>query len=202
MTREEKFAEACNLSRKSQVDEGEAIAASEPLPQDNSISAGSPQRIHERTPRIRAFLARLRTGSVLTCSADVEDMVQDVMERAVRYWDSFDPQAGTLNTWLMKIAFRTFLDHRASAERRPRAMGEEVATLADPKVDGADSRDEVSYLLSQLSAIEQDIMLRFHSRRESIEEISAAFNMPAGTIKSHLHRARRKLTRHRQESSE
>ena len=56
-----------------------------------------------------------------------------------------------------------------------------------------ETRDLVGHLLRKLSPLEQDIVLRFHHRRETLAEIAQGLNMPVNTVKSHLHRARRKL---------
>lgn len=63
------------------------------------------QRIAEFAPRVRGFLRRLCRGS-----QETEDRLQSVLERAPRYRDSFDPAAGEIEPWLMKIAWiRRFL---------------------------------------------------------------------------------------------
>ena len=147
------------------------------------------QRILDTRPRIRSFLRRL-SG---VCH-DVDDLLQDVMERAIRYQHAFDPAAGSLESWLLKTAFRAFLDHRDRAARQPRRLTVDPSLMCAPEVDVAALRDEVGFVLRQLSPVEQDIVLRFHHRRETIVEIARALRMPEGTVKSHLHRARRKLT--------
>lgn len=161
------------------------------------MSASNPSRIRENqlhkrlldvAPRIRSFLGRL-------CGRanDVDDLLQDVMEKAIRYRHAFDPVAGTLENWLMKTAFRTYLDHRERMARQPGSGGEEVEQARGPEVHTAELRDQLGFALRQLTPVEQDIVLRFHHRRETIAEIGAALDMPLGTVKSHLHRARRKI---------
>lgn len=156
---------------------------------DPSRTRGAPeiaQRIPLLAPRIRAFLRRLCGSAV-----DIDDLLQDVMERALRYRHSYDPENGTLESWLLKTAFRRFLDQREQAGKRPRTNAE--IDCAAPEADIVDLRDEVGHALRQLSPIEQDIVLRFHHRSETIAEIARSLGMPEGTVKSHLHRARRKL---------
>ncbi|MCB9888900.1 MAG: sigma-70 family RNA polymerase sigma factor [Planctomycetes bacterium] len=190
----------CNLSAAPRVGGAETMTASDPLlPTDGSPAAGSPSagqglphRILAAAPRIRKFVRRLGTG----CAADVDDLVQDCLTRAIRYCHSFDPTAGNLESWLMKTAFHTFLDHRQLARRRPHELGDAAEELPAATADLAEVRDEVDFLLGQLTAIEQDVLLRFHRQRQSVAEIAAGLSMPCGTVKSHLHRARRKLALH------
>lgn len=139
----------------------------------------------EMQPRLRAFLRRL-------AGVDVDDAVQETMARAWRSRRSFDPGHGGVEPWLLRIAFRAFLDQR----------GRNGATAAEPgEVAGAEPdpahliavRDHTAALLDRLSAIERDVLLRFHGDGESIERIAEALAMPRGTVKSHLHRARNRL---------
>jgi RNA polymerase sigma-70 factor, ECF subfamily len=180
----QKTAIACNLSESGQVGGDETMSASNP----SRIRDHFPQRILAVTPRIRSFLRRL-CGRV----DDVDDLVQDVMERAIRYRHAFDPAAGSLENWLMKTAFRTYLNHRERTARQPRSGGDAIATAKAPEAHAAELRDQVGFALRQLTPVEQDIVLRFHHRHETIVEIGAALGMPEGTVKSHLHRARRKI---------
>ena len=54
-------------------------------------------------------------------------------------------------------------------------------------------RDTVEELLGRLSPVEREVMVRFHQREQLIVEIARELRTPEGTVKSHLHRARRKL---------
>ena len=168
----------CNLSRPAPVGPGED-------PTDD-LAHALEDRILTHVPRLRAFLRKL-SGS----AQDADDLVQDTLERSLRYRDTFD-EGGSLPGWLMKTAFRCYLDLRKQRRREPGPLGDAnlvVATNPSP----VEARDLVGHLLQRLSPIEQDIVLRFHHRRETLAEISRSLEMPTGTVKSHLHRARRKL---------
>ena len=195
--RRRKSRERCNLRDPGPVGGTETMTASDPTLPSESRVAPLPQRILAATPQIRTFLRRLCGGSVARHHADVDDLLQDVMERALRYQHAFDSKLGSLENWLMKTAFRTYLNHRSKAQRRPQDLGPADAALIDPRPAPAAHRDEIDILLAQLSPIEQDILLRFHRVRESVAEIASALGIPPGTVKSHLHRARHKLARHK-----
>ncbi len=168
----------CNLSRPAPVGLGED-------PSDD-LAHALEDRILTHVPRLRAFLRKL-SGS----AQDTEDLVQDTLERSLRYRDSFDA-GGSLPGWLMKTAFRCYLDLRERRRREPGPLGDAnlvVATFPSP----VEARDLVGHLLQRLTPIEQDILLRFHHRQETLAEISHDLDMPVNTVKSHLHRARRKL---------
>jgi RNA polymerase sigma-70 factor (ECF subfamily) len=78
---------------------------SQPDPVGLSVDALQNQ-IVAHVPRLRAFLRKL-SGS----AQDAEDLLQDTLERSLRYRHSFD-RSGSLPGWLMKTAFRCYLDLR------------------------------------------------------------------------------------------
>ena len=143
------------------------------------------QRLTSALPRLRAHLVRRAPG------AEHEDIAQEVMTRALRYRDSFDPTR-ELWPWLRRMADRVLHDHHSAAQRRPAALeSHEPAAREESPV--LDERDQLQRWLRSLTERERDVLLRFHQREQSIQEIASETGMPTGTIKSHLSRARRRL---------
>jgi RNA polymerase sigma-70 factor (ECF subfamily) len=156
-------------------------------PTDDWARHALEDRILAHAPRLRAFLRKL-SGS----AQDTEDLVQETLTRGLRYQGSFDSE-GSLTGWLMKTAFRCYLDLRERRRREPAQLGDAAELVTATDRSPVEARDLVSHLLRRLSPIEQDIVLRFHHRQETLVEIGAALGMPVNTVKSHLHRARRNL---------
>ncbi len=141
------------------------------------------QRIVDELPGVRGFLRKLSGRAA-------EDLVQDVAERALRYRESFR-EGASLAAWLRGIAFRAFLDFRERERRRPRAVPD-----CEPMVETSGrlaERELVGKLLALLGPLERACIERFHLRGESLAEIATALGLPLPTVKSHLHRGRRKL---------
>lgn len=172
-------ARAAGMPRQAMPASGSSHPAADPFPVDPFTAD-----LLALAPRLRAFLRRLS-------GADVDDLAQETWARAWRSRTSFDSDCGDLAAWLMRIAFRTYLDHRA--KRRPDALGDRDVVGGLPAHVVATQRDEVEVALACLSTIERDIVLRFHRDRVPVAEIAGALRMPEGTVKSHLHRARVKL---------
>ncbi len=164
------------------------------LAMDSSSSPGEPldRRLVGAIPELRSFLRRL--GGRIGGPADVEDLVQEVMARALRSRHSFDEER-ELGPWLRRTALRAYIDQRLSLQRAPRHFDAQDSEPATPTSDELAQRDSVEHLLAELEPIERDALLRFHRDGASIREIGAALSMPEGTIKSILSRARRKLAR-------
>jgi RNA polymerase sigma-70 factor (ECF subfamily) len=143
------------------------------------------ERLRAEAPKLRAFVARLLGKS----DADADDVAQETLSRAWRYRKTFD--AGKeLGPWLRAAALRVFLDHRERSAKAPAAL---EADPVAPARDHVASRDTLAHWLAVLSPVERDVILGFHRMQESVTEIATRLSMPEGTVKSHLHRARRKL---------
>ena len=165
---------------------------------DNSPARGPSGALElglaEALPRLRRHLSgrRRRVPGV-----DPEDLAQEVVTRALRYRGNFDEQLA-LWPWLRRVAERVVHDQREAQSRRASetrdggAMAAEASIGVDP-TRRLGARDELAHLLGQLSPTEREVLVRFHQGGESVRAIAAELGMPEGTVKSHLHRARRRL---------
>ena len=149
------------------------------------------QVLVELQPRLRAFLGTLvgRDGPLPT-----DDLAQETLARAWRSRARFDAARGEVAAWLLRIAFRVFLD---AQERRGPTTALDAAPIPPILEPGpaqrATARDQARALLSHLSTREREVLLRFHRDGQSVRAIAAALGAPIGTVKSDLHRARHRL---------
>lgn len=169
-----------------------------PDPRQDPASGAAPDSdwgerlIGERTG-LTGFLRSLGGG------ADTEDLVQDVMTRALAHRGSYDATR-PLGPWLRRIALRAWLDDRRRRQRHDGGASLDPADPADvagvahgtPSLDG---RDELARWLEALSDVEREALVGFHRDGCTVRELADRIGIPAGTVKSHLHRARRKLAR-------
>lgn len=144
------------------------------------------QRVLRELPSVRAYLRR-----VAGPEGEPEDLLQEVAARALKYSSAFDP-ARELGPWLRAMALRLVIDQR---ERTRRAPGElrHTPEAQERGLELVEHREDLQQRLSRLTAVERDVLVRFHGRGESVRAISIALAMPEGTVKSHLHRARKRL---------
>ncbi|MGB8331915.1 MAG: sigma-70 family RNA polymerase sigma factor [Polyangiales bacterium] len=139
---------------------------------------------------------------------DAEDLVQDTLVRAYRFFDSFE--AGTnFKAWLLRIQMNTFVNRyrRASRERQvfegPMAtpVGEGVMSrasmraLTDPIGDAQRHliAAEIQRAFEELSDDARAMVLLADVEELSYKEIADVVGCPIGTVMSRLHRARRQL---------
>lgn len=131
-----------------------------------------------------------------------EDMVQEAFVRVIRNLDRFDTRF-RFSTWLFTIARRLYVNHMQKL--RPSPDTDAVGEMGDPgdSPGGMSARGEslsnlrqvIDEALTVLSPLQREIILLFHQQSWSITEIGRHLDMPEGTVKSHLHRARRRMQR-------
>ncbi len=140
--------------------------------------------------------------------ADAEDLVQDTLVRAYRFYDRFE--AGTnFKAWLLRIQMNTFVNRyrRNIRERRvfdgPMAtpVGEGVISrasmcgLTDPVGDAQRKLigREIARAFDELSEDARAMVLLADVQELSYKEIAEIVACPIGTVMSRLHRARKQL---------
>jgi len=139
-----------------------------------------------------------------------EDLAQDAFIKVLNHIDRYSPEF-KFSSWLFKIANNVAIDHlrrrridTISIDGSPHAASasEIEASTLDIGSDQENALDEME--AKELgSAIEQAIarlrpeyrsciMLR-HVEGRSYEEIAATLDLPLGTVKTYIHRARHEL---------
>lgn len=150
-------------------------------------------------PRIRGYVAALAARGPGSGPGpgpqDTEDLLQDVAAKALRYRHAHDGER-SLIPWLRRIALHLVLDARRAATRRPLRLEPEAEPVAPAGTAHSERRDQLADLLARLDPLPRELLLRFHRDGESIAQIAAALQLPEGTVKSHLHRARKRLRTH------
>lgn len=129
-----------------------------------------------------------------------EDIVQEAFVRALTNLDRFDDRY-RFSTWLFTIARRLYINSRQKL--KPMYESELVGSIGgdgarpdsgtiDDEVAG-NARDEIQRALLHLPPDQREVVVLFHQFDWSIAQIAGHMGMPEGTVKSHLHRGRRRL---------
>lgn len=139
--------------------------------------------------KIRALLLRLTRGNRTLC----DDLTQETFLRAYRGLGSFEGRA-RFTTWLHRIAYFVYLNHR-NRVRQPAALPEEFElTQAAPEDElspaRADLRRDLGVLVSGLPAGYREVVVMHFVRHVPYRDIAEALDMPLGTVKTQLHRAK------------
>jgi RNA polymerase sigma factor (sigma-70 family) len=122
----------------------------------------------------------------------VDDLVQDTWVRVIRSLTRLkDPSS--FPPWLFTIARRTFADQLRRNYREP-----VLEQLADDSSLGSETEEldgllEARELLGELGPVEREVVVLHHLSGFPLAEIAEIAEVPLGTVKSRLHRARQQL---------
>jgi RNA polymerase sigma-70 factor (ECF subfamily) len=119
-----------------------------------------------------------------------QDATQDVFFKLWRALPSYDGRAA-VSTWLYTIARNTCLTAVRTEAYRRTAGG---ASSREPQVESIGPLDiALKEAIDRLPEVQRTVLTLFYFEDRNIAEVAALLDMPEGTIKSHLHRARRAL---------
>ncbi|MEN0019845.1 MAG: RNA polymerase sigma factor [Planctomycetota bacterium] len=129
-----------------------------------------------------------------------EDIVQEAFVRVLTNLHRFDDRY-RFSTWLFTIARRLYVN--ACQKMKPRYDTSIVdgwgAKPMPPEasIDDGDAmshaRSSLNRVLQELPATQREVIVLFHQLDWPIALIAEHLGMPEGTVKSHLHRGRKKL---------
>lgn len=169
---------------------------------DGSQAAfGTLVRRYER-PIVGLILRMVRDRGV------AEELAQDVFVKAYDRLETYDRRR-KFSSWLFKVAHNATIDHlrRRSLDTVPLETTETddvqlVDVLSGPESEQPEDRalrHEVGQALEAAigelrPAYREVVLLRF-GHGASYEEIAEVTGLPLGTVKTHLHRARKELVR-------
>jgi RNA polymerase sigma-70 factor (ECF subfamily) len=135
---------------------------------------------------------------------DADDLVQETFVRAYNALDTFRQDASFL-TWLYKIASNRSIDLiRARQSKGAASLDEEMDSGREPAAPERESSPEAAAVRGSVSEVVHHqiinlperyrrVVLMRHVADMSIEEIATELQMPTGTVKTHLFRAREML---------
>lgn len=131
---------------------------------------------------------------------EAEDVMQETFVRVIgnlHRWDStrrFEP-------WLMTIAGNRCRTHLAKRKRRVNACSLDYS-VPDDSTELASAKlleEELRLVLEKVRDEYREAFLMFHQREMSYIEIGKELNVPLGTVKTWVHRARQDVVRHLRE---
>ncbi|MEJ7648259.1 MAG: sigma-70 family RNA polymerase sigma factor [Nakamurella sp.] len=144
---------------------------------------------------------RYLAGRVGATHAD--DLAAETFLLAIRRWHTYDPDRGPVIAWLFGIATLTVRSHARDEQRHLRrvqamAAAQVDAPPADETIDRLDAQRRLQRLvpdLLQLDPTDRDILLLMAWAGLAQVQVAEALGLLPVTVRSRLHRARRRLRR-------
>ena len=137
---------------------------------------------------------------------DAKDLVQDTYMRAIRSLDSFE-KGTNAKAWLFKICKNGYINRYRQLLKRPKlvdidevGVGDQIDSGNKPEknefdklIDNSTLGDEVSSAVNSLPLDYRTVIILCDVEGFSYEEISQILDVPIGTVRSRLNRARKLL---------
>jgi RNA polymerase sigma factor (sigma-70 family) len=140
------------------------------------------------------YLAR-RAGHTVA-----EEVLSQTFLIAVEQQHRYDSERGGPRAWLYGIAANLLRHHYRSETRKwqayarfPLGLVEDAADTAASRADATAAQRSLARPIAELSAADRDVLLLYAWADLSYAEIAAALNIPVGTVRSRLNRARSQL---------
>lgn len=169
-----------------------------------AIFADASRRRGERETAFSTLVDRFQRRIFAVChrtlrdASDAEDATQEVFVRLARSADRFRGES-KLSTWLYTVARNVATDRVRFEARRPSTPVADVAEVdvAEPVAEDAFAAREtaltVGDALAQLDETSRTLLLLVAVEGLSYGEAAAAADLPVGTVKSRVSRARVRL---------
>lgn len=141
-------------------------------------------------PHLRRYARALAKDPVLA-----DDLVQDCLERALRKWRLWKPK-GRMRSWLFRMLFRVYLNQKHQIRRKAADITledgpEPVSETAPPSI-GVEIR-ETAQAVDDLPEHQRAAILLVALEDMNYDEAAWILNVPVGTLRSRLSRARETL---------
>ncbi len=146
--------------------------------------------IRRHQSQVRNFLRKLSRDETLA-----DDLAQDCF---LHVWDKIHTYtgSGSFIGWMLKVAYTTFLQSKRKSKRYREVVaqaGHEADRVPRTVQDAPETELDVETLMAALNEQERLIMIFSYACGLSHREISEATELPTGTVKSIIHRAKEKI---------
>ena len=136
---------------------------------------------------LRGFLLALCCGN----KGDADDLAQDALVKAYLSCAGYQDK-GKFRSWLFKIAYNTFLNHKASL-RCTESIDEARTLISNAATDSSFEHQNLYLALRTLPPKERSAITLFYLNGYNIKEIAAITETSEDAVKKQLSRGRDKL---------
>jgi RNA polymerase sigma-70 factor (ECF subfamily) len=131
---------------------------------------------------------------------DAEDLVQEVLIKLFPRTPEM-LELRDLRQWLLRVLYHQFVDFTRQRDRRPRTVFDEQTMEGamdpgagpDQELAQADSVARIAAALAELPQDHRALVTLHMLEGYTLEELTGVFDVPLGTLKSRLHRAKATL---------
>src|SRR4249919_2454535 len=121
-----------------------------------------------------------------------EEAVQETFLRAWRAGERFDPELGSLRTWLFAILRNIVIDLGRARAVRPRVAEGGVEPAVEP-VDEALLGWQIEEAMRRIGDQHRQVLVETYYKERPYAEVAAELGVPEGTVKSRVYYGLRAL---------
>jgi RNA polymerase sigma-70 factor (ECF subfamily) len=136
---------------------------------------------------------------ILRCEADAEETVADVFQQLWRDAARFDPARGSVEAWVLRVAYSRAIDRLRHRRARPdEATGVHPDELHAPYTPQDDPAGDLLGALERESLVRAAFATLGREQQRCValafleglshSEVAARLDLPLGTVKSHVRR--------------
>ena len=122
-----------------------------------------------------------------------EEAVQETFVRAWRAGERFDPELGSLRTWLFAILRNVVIDLGRARAARPRVAEEGSEQASSDQLDQALLAWQIEEGLRRIGEQHRVVLIETYYRGRPYAEVAAQLGVPEGTVKSRVYYGLRAL---------
>jgi RNA polymerase sigma-70 factor (ECF subfamily) len=116
-----------------------------------------------------------------------EEAVQETFLRAWKAGERYDPEIGSLRTWLFAILRNVVIDMGRARASRPRVGPEQGIEPSVEPLEQALVAWQVEEAMRRIGEDHRQVLLETHFRARPYAEVAAELGVPEGTIKSRVY---------------
>ena len=148
------------------------------------------QLVEAYQPRMRRFFLNLTMGD----AALSDDLAQETFIKAYLNLRAFKGMAG-FSTWLYRIGYNEFYSHtrRKREELMDGAPVPGALGASDEDGESWDAELTVKEAMRHLTDDERTAVTLLYIEDQPIKRVASIMQLPEGTVKSHLHRAKTRM---------
>lgn len=144
-------------------------------------------QVEREQEALRGFLLALCCGN----KGDADDLAQDALVKAYLSCSGYQ-DLGRFRSWLFKIAYNNFLNHKASL-RTTESINEARTLISSHSADSSFEHQSLYLALRTLPPKERSAITLFYLNGYSIKEIAVITETSEDAVKKQLSRGRDKL---------
>ncbi len=121
-----------------------------------------------------------------------DDLAQETFIKAYLNIRSFKG-ISAFSTWLFRIAYNTFYDSTRAKKRFEYLNTSEIDKKASSTIEYSAEKSDIYTALKLLSKEEKAVILHCYMEEMTHKETAKILNLPLGTIKTHILKAKEKM---------